>query len=108
MAQKFHLSFTKKLEVVELLTQYCDKFDGNSYYKPGWDDARIAKEAGGGANARHVRTIRDEVFGTLGRTPPPDATLLARVEDLEKRVADLERRTAGSILVGADKGGRLI
>lgn len=92
MVQKVHLSFTKKLEVVELLKQHCTTLDGNSYYSPGWDDARIAKQIGGVANARHVRTIRDEVFGSLGRNPPPDATLLARVEDLEKRVAKLEGR----------------
>lgn len=105
MVQKVHLSFTKKLEVVELLKQHCATLDGNSYYNPGWDDARIAKQIGGVANARHVRTIREEVMGPLGRNPPPDAALLARVEELEKRLAIVEEHVVG---LRGGKSGRLI
>jgi hypothetical protein len=50
--------------------------DTTKRYRPGWDDARIARETG--AAFENVRKIREELFGPI--RPPTE------IEDLTRRV----------------------
>jgi hypothetical protein len=91
--------FRAKVKAMALLEQHLEPVGDKTFrFKPGWDDARIAKEVG--AETHVTRHLRASMFGALafsknGRNKTgavrtiPYATLVMKVVDLTERVAAL-------------------
>lgn len=96
------LSSSQQFAVMKLIEANGEKRGEYWIYNPGWDDERVAKEAGG-ANIFGVARCRKQVFGLLRKTGPTghddkfeeiESQLRQRrvaQYHLEKRVESLEK-----------------
>ena len=80
------------MRIVRLIEEYCQTQSGKAVYEEGWDDQRIAEEAGLDTHAP-VQRIRRELVGELYRPRTGKAATKDRVEDLERKVKSLEEAT---------------
>jgi len=81
--------FVEAFKVRDLLQKH-GTVSGDVYtYADGWNDARIAEEAGVAKGT--VSFVRREAFGSLLNKSEPKDTNDDRLTTLEKRIAALER-----------------
>lgn len=91
------LNRVEEMQIIKLLERHITKLDDDMCrYENGMSDEKIAETCGiERANRRHVIAIRSELFGRIhaapdARKPKRLSTTEQRVEQLEKRVDELE------------------
>ena len=97
MSKKHHISRADLFHIGKIIEQALEpqrsEEDGETYvrFKADWDDDRIAAVTKQPVEA--VQKARRDMFGKIrrrGEVPQQDATLLARIAELERRIAQLE------------------
>jgi hypothetical protein len=96
------ISFTNRTKLLDLIKEHGDPAEGGCFnYHPGFSDAVIlglvAQTYGFPLTLAGLAGTRREVLGNFTRKikPPKPAPAADRIDALEARVADLERRLIG-------------
>lgn len=87
MVTRTHATLVEQMAIKEMLDQALVKVGNGWMYLPDWDDERVAANVNERLNGRHVRYVREQLFGPLAKKSPPPT-----VESLEARIAQLEER----------------
>lgn len=89
--------FRSKVKAVSLFEENLVPAGDKSFtFKPGWNDGRVAKEAG--APLHVIRHLRLTMFGTVTRgrpNSPRTSALAAKVEALTAQVDGLTKQVEG-------------